>query len=295
MSNTHPMELISPYDVVSNQGLYPFDLFERKCLAQGDSWFSIGALPPNTTTNLLREMRPMRSVVTVNCARPGKVLSHMADTSTEPMFLRLLTGPSSWQWDAILLSGFGNDAIDAAGVAPTAAPALRLLATEAERGGPQVPVDDYFSPTGWQTFETHMGAVFNQLLDQRDSGINRDTPLVLHNYHALQPTMVGAGLGFGPWVEPSLRAFEVPAGDHATLAAALIARVDGLMRRLIAARLAAGTGAPILVADTCSVALDLAASDATGPSGDFVNEIHPTVTGYAKLAQPWSALLDQLL
>jgi hypothetical protein len=290
------MSLISPYDVLSsNQGLFPFDLYERKCLAQGDSWFSIGALPPGRTTNLLQEMRLLRSVATVNCARPGKELAHMADTSTEPMFLRLLTGRSAWRWDAILLSGFGNDAIDAASVPPAQPAALRLLATATERGGTEVAADAYFSVPGWQTFEAHMGAVFHQLLDLRDGGVNRDTPLVLHNYHALMPSMVGAGLGFGPWVEPSLRAFEVPAQDHDAVAAALMARLDDLMRRLITARLAAGTAGPILLVDTQAVAMDLAAADASGPSGDFVNEIHPSQAGYAKLAQPWSQLLDQLL
>jgi len=289
------MELISPYDVNSAQGLYPFDLFERKCLAQGDSWFSLGALPPRKTTNLLREMRLRRSVVTVNCARPGKVLSHMADTSTEPLFLSLLTGQSAWQWDAILLSGFGNDAIDATGVPPGEAPQVRLLATAAERGGTQVAVDEYFSVPGWQTFEQHMAAVFNQLLDRRDAGVNRDTPLVLHNYHELMPTMAGAGFGFGPWIEPSLRAFAVPTADHAPLAAALIARIDDLLRRLVASRLAGGTGGPILVVDSRSVAMDLAAPDATGPSGDFINEIHPTPGGYARLAVAWAQVLDQLL
>ena len=295
MSESHPMELISPYDVNSADGPYPFDLFERKCLAQGDSWFSLGALPPYKTTNLLREMRLLRSVVTVNCARPGKVLSHMADTTTEPLFLRLLTGRSAWKWDAILLSGFGNDAIDATGVPPTEAPASRVLATEAERGGLQVPVGSYFSAPGWQTFEEHMAFVFNQLMDNRDSGINRGTPVILHNYHDLQPSLAGAGFHFGPWIEPALRAFNVPAEDHLAVAAALIARIDDLMRRLIAARLATGNAGPILVADTRSVTLTLAAPDATGRSGDFANEIHPTPAGYAKLAVPFSRLLDQVL
>src|ERR1035437_2698986 len=118
MSNINLVS-ISPHqlDPSSLGGLYDLERFEKKYLAQGDSWFSIGHIPPWSTTNVLQQMVLSRSAVAVNCAHPGMELSHMADTSTEPAFLNLLNGSGNpklaWKWDAILMSGGGNDLIDA--------------------------------------------------------------------------------------------------------------------------------------------------------------------------------------
>ena len=290
MSDIHPMKLISPYDVQRPEGDFPFDFYGARVLAQGDSWFSLGALPPTSTTNLLTEIRLSRQVACVNCARPGKVLSHMTSTSTEAMFLLML---KDWPWDIILLSGFGNDAIDALSVAPAAPAGLRLLATPAERGVVNGP-DDYFSPTGWQTFVDHMGEVFENFLQRRDE-TNAQAPLVLHNYHTLTPRFAGAGAGFGPWIAPALQAFNVPLSDWQPVADTLMKRVDALLRAQITkGRLAHPLG-KILLVDTQAVPMDLSDPASTGVSGDFANEIHPTRSGYKKLAPAFGPVLEPLL
>ncbi len=290
MSDVQPMALISPYDVQRPEGDFPFDLYGGRLLAQGDSWFSLGALPPAFTTNLLSEIRLSRHVAVVNCARPGKVLAHMADTSTETMFLQML---KFWRWDIILLSGFGNDAIDAVGVAPTVDAKLRLLATPAERGT-VASADGYFSPSGWLTFELHMATVFETLLQRRDE-TNRQTPLVLHNYHRLTPRFAGAGFHFGPWIAPALQLFQVPAGAWQDVADALMKKLDALMRTLIAAAQLRHPDGPILLVNTQAVAMDLSSPTSTGASGDFVNEIHASRGGYKKLAAAFGPVLEPLL
>ena len=94
MPANHPVRLIGPLTATASGeiGSFPFDLFERRCLAQGDSWFSIGAIPPTLTSNVLEELELSQSTVVVNCARPGARLSRMVDTTKERYFMRLLTG-----------------------------------------------------------------------------------------------------------------------------------------------------------------------------------------------------------
>jgi hypothetical protein len=147
MSTDFRAQIIAPAAAYGqgDTGLFPFDLFDRQCLAQGDSWFSIGSIPPGLTSNVLAELWLSQAAVIVNCARPSKTLAHMADALSETMFLRLLRGPSSFQWDAILLSGGGNDLIDAASVGPDAPRDRRLLLRADERAA--VPADAAGTPS----------------------------------------------------------------------------------------------------------------------------------------------------
>ncbi len=297
MPNNHPVHVISPLTATAGGegGPFPFDLFARRCLAQGDSWFSIGAIPPSLTSNVLAELVLPKSTVVVNCARPGAVLSHFTDTTRERMFLRLLTGRLAMKWDAILISGGGNDLVDAASVRPGVEPRLRLLRTPAERGNGPLQGDDYVSKAGWQTFADHLGAVFRQLLDQRDSGINKGVPLLLHSYARTMPRAAPAGFGFGPWLQPAMAAFAVPPRDWLAVSDALTGRLQRLLADLVAARRAIDPGCALHIVDTRAARLDLADREATGRSGDFINEIHPTRGGYAKVAGAWRAALDPLL
>ena len=297
MPGSFAVTVIAPSQVwgIGEIGPFPFEQFHGKCLAQGDSWFSIGSLPPGLTTNVLAQLELSRSVAIVNCARPGAVLHHMTDTCTDREFVRLLTGPLAHKWNAILLSGGGNDLIDAASVGPTAPPARRLLARPDERGAGPLLGDDYLSKPGWKTFADHLDIVFTRLVDQRDSGVNKGVPLVLHTYAHLMPRPAAAGFGFGPWLQPSLTAFGVPANDWLAVANALVDRLVQLLQTLIAARQAGDPNCALHLVDTRAAQLQLGDQAAAGSSGDFVNEIHPTRGGYAKVAAVWRQMLDQFV
>ena len=179
-------------------GQYDTSPYEKVYLAQGDSWFSIGHVPPWATTNLLQQMVLSRSTLAVNCARPGIELTHMADTSTAQMFLNLLNGNISQRWDALLISGGGNDLIDAANADPTADPKLRLLLRSNEWPAAPVSASGYLSQAGWATFTDHMDLVLQGLLDQRDKGKNANVSLVLHCYDYVTPRNAPAGPKLGP-------------------------------------------------------------------------------------------------
>lgn len=275
-------------------GPFPIDLFERRYLAQGDSWFSIGSIPPGLTSNVLDEMHLSLSAVAVNCAFPGAKLVHMAETTSAPQFLRLLKGRLALRWDAILLSGGGNDLIDAAGVGPEQPPNLRLLATPQERGpNPQQP-DDYLSPSGWSTFSTHLRAVFDGLVAARDRDKNRRVPLVFHTYAPLMPRPSQAGLGFGPWLLPSLVRFQVPEADLLGVATALVDRLATLLQSFVDDHSANDPQCALFLVDSRKAGVAVAAPNTTGVSGDWQNEIHLTRGGYRKVADKWRQTLDRL-
>lgn len=282
---------ISPSQLsgTGESGLYDTAPFARKYLAQGDSWFSIGTFPPWSTTNLLQQMVLSRSTLAVNCAKPGAVLAHMTDTSTARVFLNLLNGNIAWKWDALLMSGGGNDLIDAANTSPNAPVNQRLLLTSGEWGGGASP-SRYLSDAGWTTFAEHMSEVVDLLLVQRDKKpLNRDIPIFFHTYDYVTPRNSPAGLGKGPWLFKALSAFGVPTADwnavsdelmnrHATMWLALAAKLGGRNVQVVDSRGATARAAP----------------GTTGVSNDWENEIHPTPAGYSLLARKWRPQLDTL-
>jgi hypothetical protein len=297
MRERQPPQIIDPPTAFGSgeTGPYPFDLYERQCLAQGDSWFSIGALPPTRTTRVLAELRLVRSTVIVNCAHPGARLHRMTDTVRAPQFLRLLTGRLASKWHLILFSGGGNDLIAAAEAPPTSDPARRLFRTRAERGPGALTAADYISQPGWTTLADHIGAVFNQLVDLRDSGINRTTPLVWHNYARVMPRPAPAGLGAGPWLLPAMNAYAVPPTDRLAVSDELLARLRSLIDALTAARWARDPNCSVHVADSMGADIVLAGAGTSGVSGDWINEIHLTRGGYKKAAVAWQRVIDPLL
>ncbi|HEY9029612.1 MAG TPA: hypothetical protein VIO33_13030 [Burkholderiaceae bacterium] len=270
-------------------GLYDVAAFQKKYLAQGDSWFSIGNIPPWSTTNLLQQMVLSRASLAVNCARPGVALAHMTDTSTAQVFLNLLNGRIAWKWDGLLMSGGGNDLIDAANAPPEAPLHQRILLAPAEWGGGPDP-SRYLSEPGWATFESHIAEVVDLLLAQRDKkAINRDIPVFFHTYDYMTPRDAPAGPAQGPWLFKAVNAYQIPEGDWNAVSDLLIDRHAALWLNL-AANLA---GRNVHVVDSRG-ATTRAERRTEGESHDWENEIHPTANGYALLARKWRPLLDTL-
>ena len=282
---------ISPGQLEGNDHSGPYDVgrFDRKFLAQGDSWFSIGHLPPWSTTNLLQQMTLSRSAVAVNCARPGAALSHMTDSSTERQFLKLLRGRLAMKWDAILVSGGGNDLIDALNSDPNAGSAVRLLLRQDEWGA-NVGVDRYVSEAGWTTFANHLEDVLLRLLAKRDQGLNANVPLVLHTYDYLTARDAPAGPGMGPWLFAALkRKYKIPEQDWIAIADLFIDRLAALWTDLRAKHVTRN----LVVVDSRRATIR-AVAGTSGVSNDWENEIHPTPGGYAKLAEQWRGPLDAI-
>jgi hypothetical protein len=270
-------------------GLYDVNRFDRKYLAQGDSWFSIGHVPFWSTTNLLQQTVLSRSALAVSCASPGVWLSHMTDTSTAQVFLNLLNGNIAWKWDALLISGGGNDLIAAASVNKSEDASLRLFLGSNEWGA-QADATRYLSEAGWNTFTAHMSDVLDILLTQRDKSINAGIPLLLHTYDYVTPRNAPAGPGMGPWLYKAMNdMYAVPAADWNALADALINRLAEMWLALAAKN----AGRNIRIVDSRG-STTRADAGTTSVSGDWENEIHPTPHGYTLLAQRWRTVIDAL-
>ena len=283
---------ISPSQLsgTGESGQYDTSPFEKIYLAQGDSWFSIGHFPPWATTNLLQQMVLSRSALAVNCARPGIELAHMTDTSNEQVFLNLLNGNISQRWDALIMSGGGNDLIDAATAAPTADPKLRLLLRSEEWPAAPFGASGYLSEAGWTTFADHMELVLRGLLDQRDKGKNANVPLVLHCYDYVTPRNAPAGPKLGPWLYKAVSTlYQLPPADWPAVADELINRLADMWLAL-ATKYASRN---VNVIDSRGT-LSRAAPGTDGVNGDWENEIHPTPHGYGLLARKWRPTLDAL-
>jgi lysophospholipase L1-like esterase len=280
--------LIAPSQLNGGEaGGFPMDEFPLQFLAQGDSWFSIGSIPPFLTSNLFDKMSLSKRAVAVNCARPGAELAHMTNTTTNRTFLQLLNGKAARRWTALLLSGLGNDVISAAQSPPSSPAAMRILAKKSEWSA-KAGAGRYISQAGWQTFEQHAVDVFQVLLQNRDkSAVNRGIPIVLHTYDVVTARNAGAGLGFGPWLFKAFTAFEIPPSDWNALAIELMARVRSLILNI------AASDAFIHVVDTQGTLIPALGTD-IGPTEHWQNEIHPTRTGYRLLGDVWEVELERL-
>lgn len=283
------IRLISPaeLDGIGDAGPFPIGDFALRFLAQGDSWFSIGAIPPFLTSNLFDKLTLSKSAVAVNCARPGAELVHMVDSTSHKTFLQLLNGNKAMRWTALLLSGLGNDVISASQSPPTAPADRRLLARPDERSATG-PASRYISEPGWTTFDGHARAVFAELLRQRDlKPVNRGLPIVLHTYDHATPRNSPAGAGFGPWLFKAMQAYAVPQADWPAVGTELLGRVGALIRSI------AQADPTVHVVDTLGTLVPAATTDA-GPTMHWQNEIHPTRTGYRLLGDVWEVTLEQL-
>lgn len=301
-----PTRIHTPAELRSNDPP-ALDLFGARLLAEGDSWFTLGTLNLFQASNLLNELVFVRSVGIVNCAHPGQTLHHMADdASAGGDFDTLLRKPGfAGSWDAVLLSAGGNDLIDAAQQRPRrrdgspAPPEDRLLRTPAEAGAgtPGAGPARFVSEPGWARLARYLRANLRRLVAVRDAGPNAGIPLCLHTYAV--PTVwrcgtVGAQDG---WLWPAFEAFGIPTAERDAVTRELFERLRTLWLQADAASGHADALPAVHVFDSAT-AVNLQPPDvnrAKGPSGDWINEIHPDNGGYRKLGAAFGAFVEQHL
>lgn len=278
-----------------------FNNFERIVLAQGDSWFSIGAVPPFATSNLIFNMDLARKTCVVVCARPGATLVNMVDWMERDAFGRNLSGNLATRWNGIFLSAGGNDLINAVQVPPvldgaSVPPDKRLLRTQHERGAdPQPTPAGYVSEPGWQTFRRYLMQNFSTLVSRREQGPNQGVPIFFHTYDYLLPRNAPAFIGFGPWLWNAVRDYGVPEQDWAALGKELIDRFAALLGDIIVKiNDAYKRDMGLHLVDTRGI-LIAAAAGSPGTSHDWINEIHPTSDGYRKLDVRWKQVVDPIM
>lgn len=268
---------------VVEEGAHPNNpLYDHRLLAEGDSWFTLGGIP---TSNLLFSMKFRGSTVIVNCGTPGDTIRNMGQIASNPVLRKAMSRRFGYAWDAILLSGGGNDLID------DADDIIRRRA-----GAPADPAaycnEDVLDSTLERVTTGYRSII--ALRDADDSSC-RDKPVVTHTYDWVTPRNAPARFVvvplLGPWLYPALKTARVPQGQWNPVSDYLVGRLRDAIKSL-------ATGAdrlPNFHVVSTQGTLQRAEPGATLDSGDWLNEIHPNSRGYEKLANKLSGKVRQLL
>ena len=259
-----------------------WEFFERHYLAEGDSWFTLAALPGG---NVLQEIHLERDSLIVNTAYPGDTLKRIVQWRRNIPFVNLLSKRNfAEKWDAVLLSAGGNDIIDAA---------LSPEGILRRPSGVPRSVDDCIDDRNLQVFEDYMRANMGAVIELRDApgSPNRGIPIFMHTYD--YPTARPApaklfdltGIS-GPWLYRAYTGHGIPENLWVALTDHLIDRLAALLTTLNLPNLH--------VIDTRNT-LTRAAPGSTGDSGDWLNEIHANRKGRRKIADKLAAAIDTVM
>ncbi len=260
-----------------------FGLYRNHLLAEGDSWFAWGHMNLDPSSNLLEQLQFNQKSVVVSCAFSGDVIRNMGDMASNALFANELRAA---KYSAILLSGGGNDLIDAL---ETRGGVPGIIQARAP-GAPDLPAS-YINAAALTALTGDVLAGFRRIITYRASTPNRNTPIVLHTYDYPTPRNAPATFfghaAVGPWLWPAVRAAAVPPDLYGALTktvydqlAAALLTLDDPANNVHVVR-TTGTIAPAQPGDTKL-------------SGDWINEIHPDQHGYALLANKLSTQLHAL-
>jgi lysophospholipase L1-like esterase len=258
-------------------GLMPphFNNYAQLLLAEGDSWFAWGYLDFDVAPNLLNRLGFSRRTATLSYAYSGHTIGDMAGMAISAGFMQEL---SARRFQAILLSGGGNDLFDAL-------KGGNILKVPDPGADPNDPAS-YIDTVELDMLKNYVTKNYAQILSWRllPGSFNKATPVLLHTYDVPMPRPAPA-LAYGqpaagPWLHPALDAVGAPSG----LRHAIIREIASDM--LDSIRAFHDPAANIHVVDTSAGVgtLTPAAPDATGNDADWENEIHPNAGGYDKLA-----------
>lgn len=248
-----------------------FTQYDYRMLGEGDSWFAWAHLNVVPSSNLLEQLEFRKPAVIVNLAYSGDVISDISDTQQN---MALCFELQALRYDAILLSGGGNDLIDA--LQPDSGPAIIVPGDGAT---PQ----SYVDKAALRALSSGVLASYRRIIALRDkSDANSTTPIVLHTYD--YPTPRDAPAKFfgapasGPWLLPAVQAAGVP--NH------LYEAVTDVVYDIMAQALLKlhDPARQVHVVDTRGT-LSRAEVNTSELSGDWINEIHPDAHGYALLAR----------
>lgn len=259
---------ISTNDILAENN--PLDKrYKRRILAEGDSWFSMGGYPKRENV-LLEFSFPDRTII-VNIAEPGDTIVRMSDPKRAKLFQRYVAKKATaYEWHCILLSGGGNDLIDDASnilqIGTTAAACINKEALKARLDA--------------------IAQAFRTLAAIRDSAENEnaDCPIVVHTYDYPtprdSPSLFFGAEAVGPWLHRTM----TDKGINPDLWVGISERlIDALADALLGLAKGGKAIRNFSVIDTRNV---LARADvgAKRTSGDWRNEIHPSNSGYRKIA-----------
>jgi lysophospholipase L1-like esterase len=266
-------------------GLMPphFNGYEQLLLAEGDSWFAWAYLGLDVSPSILNRLQFGKKTATLNYAYSGHTSGDMAAMAISAGFRQELAARA---FDAILLSGGGNDLFDAL--------AQGHILKAADPGADPNDPASYIDVSALDKLKNYVMLNYHQILGWRlqTGSQNATTPVLMHTYDFPMPRPAPAKVfgkpSVGPWLHPALDKVNAPAA----LRFQIIREIASDMLDCI--RAFDDQAAGIFVVDTCGSTLTPAAAGSTGDNADWVNEIHPNAAGYDKLAAKLGQQLAQL-
>lgn len=257
-------------------------LYDKRILAEGDSWFSLGGIP---TSNLLFNLKFNGFVVVVNCARPGDTIRRVGKIAKNPNLKKAMSGRDGYAWDAILLSGGGNDLIDDIGKI--------IKKFRKKKSHP----DEYcdLDELGKTLASVEKG--YRKIIKLRDKAGSscKGKPVITHTYDWMTPRNSPARFFpfkvSGPWIYTALKDARVPESEWNAISDYVVDRLRDTIKGLTRG---ADSLSNFHVVDTQDT-ITPAALGETGTSGDWMNEIHPAGDGYKAIAVKISKKVRGLL
>jgi lysophospholipase L1-like esterase len=267
------VRLIDPREIDTNipdtsPASYPW-----KFLAEGDSWFSFGSADLG---NMLVPLSLRQESLVVSVAFPGDTLAKMTWFEKNWFLTNLTTHRYGYAWDALLVSGGGNDMIDAA----------EDLLQNSQGTDP----NSYLVATAVNSVLDSIEASHRALARLRDRPASpcKGVPIITHTYDYPTPRNAPAFGVRGPWLYKALTSKGIAKSMWNAIAVQII---DSLADRLISLTQRIPN---FHVADTRGTLVG-ATPGTTGMSNDWANEIHPTDGGYKLLAKKLSKKIDATL
>ena len=260
-----------------------FGRYRHHFLAEGDSWFAWAHINLRKSSNLLEQLQFVETSVVVSCAYTGDVIRNMGDMASNGLFANEMRAV---KYDAILLSGGGNDLIDALEARADVAGIIQARAS-----GALEQAASYINAAALSTLLGEVLKGYQQIIAYRASTPNSNTPIVLHTYD--YPTARNAPATFfgkpvsGPWLLPAMQAAAVPDVLQKAVTKSVYDQLSTALLTLHA------PSNKVYVVRTTGTIEPAKAGD-TGLSGDWINEIHPNQHGYALIAEKISNQLHQL-
>lgn len=268
---------------------FSLNQFSRVFLAEGDSWFSFGSTKFH---NLLTPLKLPQPSCVLNIAEPGDTLRRMHETTRNPQFFFYLRNLSGRQWNAIFLSGGGNDLIDAVwnAQAQTSEILVRPNApNQIDQTNLRSVINDDAMAALFNFIKINVAQIVTEGRDGAGSN-SRDVPVFMHTYALVQPRDSPVRfIGQGPWLHPACVWLGIDPALWLDLSRLLLEELAACIKSIDLPH--------FHVVDTLTLTTTMipAAAGERGNSNDWENEIHPNRGGYAKLAATWASEIARVL
>lgn len=277
-----------------DQGQLVPEQFDYWFLCEGDSWMDRSSLSqlslPWALSNIWQGQRG-NDALFINLSRFGHTIQHIEETVSDD-FVMWLNADLGFRFDALLFSAGGNDFIDKALDPPAGTGLLRDM----HGAGPVLTAADCLNAVVMSDLVTgELDPAFAAIVDLvRRSNFYANLPIFLNCYNV--PVARNAPAINKAWLSEAYLKNGIPTESGGAPFSLWQELTDTIFHTLEAAV----TGWPaihpgVVAVPTAQVPLVPANPFSHGNSGDWVNEIHPNVSGWKKLAPVWLREIHQVV